>query len=398
MTKGRRIDESGNLVDEWAPPRPQFADQLGQTAHSMDLSATKFLAARLDATDKTVLMLTGCLWVAHFLLRSGLFFLTLGQTTDLGTLSARAIASVLGALFCIALYAFLRHIREHRPWRLLLTALAMSLPACLLLTAVGEIIFLTLSPYYVLHPERWLDGEELVAAYLNYQWMLFTWCALYVGAVTAFEVRRRDAQLAAARDAAQKAQLKALRLQINPHFLFNTLNMLSGLIALGNKESSERVVIKLSRFLRHTLTHAPLQRVALADEIDMLRMYLDIESTRFSDRLRVHYEIQPDCERALVPDLLLLPLAENSIKYALNNAEGGILIRVGGLREDNMLILYLEDDGPPPADASDGLGIGLGIVRQQLVALYGEAATFEAGPVANGWRNLIRIPWQEMAL
>lgn len=352
--------------------------------------------SRPDTLDKSVLLLTLCVWGGHFLLRSSLFYLTPDHSSDLCTLAARAIASAIGASICLGMYAALRQWGGRQPWPLLLKALALSVPASVLLTAIGEYVFLLLSPYYQANPEQWMHPGELVPTYLGYQWMLFTWCALYVGAATILEVRRRDVQLAAAHGAAQRAQLLALRLQINPHFLFNTLNTLAGLVVLDRKEESERIVLNLSRFLRHTLTRTPSQFVALADEIEMLRMYLDIEIARFRDRLKVRYEIEPGCERTLVPSLILLPLAENSMKYALNNAEDGIEIRIGARREGGTLLLWLEDDGATaPANGGKGLGIGLSNIRQQLAALFGDAAQFHAGPTAHGWRNLVRIPWQE---
>ena len=109
----------------------------------------------------------------------------------------------------------------------------------------------------------------------------------------------------------------------------------------------------------------------------MLRLYLEIETTRFRDRLRVRYDVPAECEVALVPGLILAPLAENSIRHAPARSEEGIEISVGARREDGTQ------------------GAGLANTRQQLTALYGDAAALDAGPHAHGWRNLIRIPWRE---
>lgn len=353
--------------------------------------------SRPDTLDKSVLVLTVCVWAGHFLLFSTLLHLTRDpdHSSDAGTLAARALASGVGALVCLILYALLRRWGGSRTWLLLLKAIALSVPACALITLIGEYAFLHFSPYYRLNPDRWMHPSELVITYVGYLWMLFTWCALYVGAATILELRQRDAQLAAAHSAAQQAQLLALRLQINPHFLFNTLNTLAGFIVLGRTQQSEKIVLDLARFLRYTLARTPSQFVALADEIDALRMYLDIETARFRDRLRVRYDIAPDCMRALVPSLILLPLAENSVKYGLGNSEQGIEIGIGASRENDRLLLWLEDNGDPSDGAAKGLGIGLSNATRQLTALFGAEAELQAGPTAHGWRNVVRMPWRE---
>ncbi|WP_407353634.1 sensor histidine kinase [Luteimonas sp. R10] len=352
--------------------------------------------ARPDTLDRSVLVLTVCVWTAHFVLLTSLSYLTSGPVDDPGRPIARAIVSGSGVTLCLGMYALLRRWGGNQPWGVLLKAIALSTMSAALLVVINSYAFRWLTPHYQINPDDWMDTYTLGWAYIGHLWMLTTWSALYVGATVILEMRRRDVQLAAARDTAQQAQLLALRLQINPHFLFNTLNTLAGLVVLDRKEESERIVLNLSRFLRHTLTRTPSQFVVLADEIDMLRIYLDIEIARFRDRLDVRYEIEPGCERALVPSLILLPLAENSVKYALSDSEDGITIRIGARCEDGTLLLWLEDDGAPaPANGGKGLGIGLSNIRQQLAALFGDAAQFHAGPTAHGWRNLVRIPRQE---
>lgn len=228
-------------------------------------------------------------------------------------------------------------------------------------------------------------------------YVCLSWTGLYLGIKYYRQMRQQTEQTLRANATAHQAQLKMLRYQLNPHFLFNTLNTLAGLIVLGRKEESERIVLDLSRFLRHTLAKTPTELVPLADEVGVLRMYLDIERARFHDRLQVSYDVPEECGRALVPSLVLLPFAENSIKHALGNSEDGIHIRVGARREGGMLRVWLEDGGRGESHAPDGLGIGLSNVRQQLQALYGPQGRLRAGPTGDGWRNEIAIPWQEAA-
>lgn len=350
---------------------------------------------RPDDLDKSVLVITLCVWVAYYTLSNTLAYVVPGQVVNVGILAARLVIACCGLASCLFMHALLRRWGGARPWPLLLKAMCMSAVPAALLVLVGLYAFRALTPYYELRPADWMNPYLMGWNFVSHLWMLFTWSALYVGATVVLEMRRRDAQLAAARSAAQQAELLALRLQINPHFLFNTLNTLAGFIVLGRREDSEKIVLDLSRFLRHTLTRSQSQLVPLEDEIDALRRYLDIETARFRDRLHVHYAVDADCAGALVPALVLLPLAENSVKYALAHSEQGIRIDVGARRDGDQLLMWLEDDGDTGTAHGGGLGIGLSNIGQQLLALFGDRASLQAGPAAHGWRNAIRVPWQE---
>lgn len=350
---------------------------------------------RPDTLDKSVLVLTLCVWVGHFVLQSSLYSLAIQHFSDPYFLLARTVACIGGIATCLAMHVVLKRWSVDRPWCLLLKSILLSIPACAVVVSISECAYFSITSYYQLHPDLWLRPSELGMTFVGYQWMLFTWCALYVGAATILEIRRRDAHLAIAHSVAQQAQLLALHLQINPHFLFNTLNTLAGFIVLGRTRQSEKIVLDLARFLRYTLARTPSQFVVLAEEIDALRMYLDIETARFRDRLQVRYDVAPDCLKALVPGLILLPLAENSVKYGLGNSEHGIEIVVGARREGGSLLLWLADDGDASDDIGKGLGIGLSNIDQQLAALFGDEAELRAGATAQGWRNVVRMPWRE---
>lgn len=352
---------------------------------------------RLDPLDRTVLVLTLVVWAMHHVMRTMLSFMP-GDLWEAGSLIARTIASSFGIALCLGIHALLRDVGSDRSWRLLGYAVALSVPASLLLTWGGEYVFRHFTSYFTLHPERWMSGSELSETYKAYQWNFFAWCALYTAARNVAEVRRRDLQLADAHSAAQQAQLMALRLQINPHFLFNTLNTLAGLIVLGRTSESERMVLSLSRFLRYTLASAPSQLTSLADEIGMLRQYLEIEAARFSDRLRVTWDVPAECEQALVPSLILLPLVENALKFGLGASERPVGLVIEARCQGDLLVLRVEDDGGAVHGNSTGLGIGLSNARQRLATLYGDRAQLDSGPLEQGWHSLIRLPWQKQAL
>ena len=361
----------------------------------MSIRVTPAVApARPDELGRIVLMLAACIWAGHFVLLSAANHFIPGRASDPSTLLARAAVSAVGIGLCLGIYALLWRRAGPRPWPLFLQAGALGVVSAAILVLVGKLAFLKIAPYYSRYPEEFLDPYLTGLVFVGYLWMQLAWSALFAGAVAIGEMRRRDAQLAAMHEAGRQARLLALRLQINPHFLFNTLNTLAGFIVLGRKEESERIVLNLSQFFRHTLTHTSSQFVALGDEVGMLRLYLEIETTRFRDRLRVRYDVPAECEVALVPGLILAPLAENSIRHALAGSEEGIEISVGARREDEALLLWLQDDGPVAEDGGTQ-GAGLANTRQQLTALYGDAAALDAGPHAHGWRNLIRIPWRE---
>lgn len=379
---------------------PGLADLAATDALCPSVPAQSHASVRRpDALDKIMLALTIGVWAWQYLLVVILFYLTSGRDSDPATLAMRAIGDGTGIAACLGLYVLLRHGGERRPWALLLKCAAWSLPLSVALAVTCQ-VGARLTSFYRYHPENWMDPYLLIWGSFDYLWVLLTWSALLVGVTITFEVRKRDRQLVAMREAAQQAQLLALRAQINPHFLLNTFNTLAGLISVGRKEASEHVVLNLSHFLRHTLTRTPSELIPLNDEVAMLRRYLEIEEARFGSRLSIDYDIAPGCERALVPALILLPLAENSIKYALARSEDGIEVRVGARHEDGMLVLWLEDECRGlAADAASyhGLGIGLSNLRQQLEALYGNDAALAAGPTGHGWRNRLRIPWQESA-
>lgn len=173
---------------------------------------------------------------------------------------------------------------------------------------------------------------------------------------------------------AKEAQLKMLRYQLNPHFLFNTLNAVGALVRLGDARRSQEMVARLSRFLRYSLDSDPLDLVPLETELDMLKLYLDIEITRFGERLKIYLDIGEQARTALVPSLFLQPLAENSIKYAIAPSEEGGSLSVAAQVVDDTLRIEVSDTGSGlrPEDLRDGRGVGLKNTRERLDALYGD--------------------------
>ena len=213
--------------------------------------------------------------------------------------------------------------------------------------------------------------------------VMAAWSAFYYGIryYQLMEVERDKAQQALL--SAKDAQIRMLRYQLNPHFLFNTLNTACALMDIRRIEPAQRMLVRLSDFLRYSLDTPPDQLISLDKEVEMLMLYLDIEKARFGEQMRLDFQIDDAARTAKVPSLLLQPLYENSIKYAVSaQAEGGVI----GLRawlEDGHLYLRVSDDGPGP-NASDGefrsrKGIGLSNTRERLKTLFGDNCQFSVG-------------------
>ena len=176
-----------------------------------------------------------------------------------------------------------------------------------------------------------------------------------------------------------RASLDALKMQLHPHFLFNTLNSITSLIRNNRTQEAEDVVAGLGELLRRALEHRQEAMATLESELEFLRRYFDIERVRFQDRLRIEYDVAEDCLLAQVPSLLLQPLAENAMKHGISRDPEARLLRLSARTERSQLILTVYNDGPPlPRDELiDGPGIGVQNTRARLHMLYGDEARFE---------------------
>ncbi|MBC7767552.1 MAG: histidine kinase, partial [Phycisphaerales bacterium] len=177
-----------------------------------------------------------------------------------------------------------------------------------------------------------------------------------------FETMTQARAVARAQALAYDAQLKMLHYQINPHFLFNTLNAISTLVLEKRNAQAEGMLLKLAGFLRYSLDRQPTEMAALTAEMDAQRKYLEIEQTRFDDKLRVRFSIEPGLENAQLPSLILQPILENAIKYAITPRVDGGSIDVSATRDGDLLRICIEDDGPGlPADADPRRRRGVGL-------------------------------------
>jgi len=189
-----------------------------------------------------------------------------------------------------------------------------------------------------------------------------------------------------------EARLQALQMQLNPHFLFNTLHAISALMH-QDVDAADRMITRLSELLRHALESTDHQEVPLREEIAFLRRYLEIEETRFGDRLRIELQIAPDTEDLLVPNLMLQPLAENAIQHGIEPHARPGRVTICSRRAGHLLELEVRDTGNGAAHGRWKEGVGLTNTRTRLRQLYGERQTFELGNAAGGgFLATIRLP------
>ena len=240
--------------------------------------------------------------------------------------------------------------------------------------------------------------------------LLGAWSALYYAISFFLQIEEQNDQLLQLESQATSAQLAMLRYQLNPHFLFNTLNSISTLVLLKQTEPANAMLSRLSSFLRYTLINQPTGRVTVAQEVETLKLYLDIERMRFEERLRTSFRIDPDSEAALLPSLLLQPLVENAIKYAVSTQEAGAEITISTQLVGQNLRITVSDTGPGlQNDGSDNrltgvtfdggelvsTGVGLANIRDRLAQAYREEHRFETmEPPEGGFAVLIELPFE----
>jgi two-component system, LytTR family, sensor kinase len=273
----------------------------------------------------------------------------------------------------------------------LLPALAAHIPASLLLSAI-KLIAETWLVRAIVGGGRLAGGvDKLYLAVLTY-WAM-------VGAVQYAEQRRlaSERELRASQLATElaRAQVDALRMQLHPHFLFNTLNAISGLMR-EDVEAADTMLTQLSDLLRATLQNEERQRLPLADEVAWIRTYLAIQQTRYGPRLRIDVDVPVECERALVPALILQPLAENAIRHGFAVTPGPGRIAIQARTFDGRLQIDVNDEGPGVSEPVRE-GYGLRNTRSRLRVLYGDTATLTVGSRDGepGTRSRIDLPYTE---
>jgi LytS/YehU family sensor histidine kinase len=329
-------------------------------------------------------------WTGYFIIS---LLSALAHGKDLRYYSVVLSVTVTGMVLTTLLHVVLRRIWQYSAGKLLSILLPMFL---VIVLTIGMVTALAIERYCPLEckPSSVLGyfGYSGVAAYIVLAWIAF-WFGIRLQGAYSDERKRTLMAQAQAHD----AQLKMLRYQLNPHFLFNTLNAIATLVLDRSNEVAERMLAALSRFLRYTLDQEPQQKVPLKRELEILDLYLRIEQMRFAERLRLDFKVDSEVENALVPSLILQPLVENAIKYAVAKKEQGCTLSLRARKAHNMLELEFMDDGPGCAELAlqAGVGVGLRNSRERLNTLYGSSHQFRVeNRLEGGVRVAMSIPFQ----
>ena len=325
---------------------------------------------------------------------------------ELAYLAHNISQSVVGLVLSIPLRPVFRVVWNWAFLPRVVVVLGAAILAALIWAALRLTLFMLMTGESGLWPDfgGWLFPSMFV---------FFTWAALYHG-IKYYQMLQREREallrieslqrqealkLAQVEADARNAQLALLRYQLNPHFLFNTLNSVNALISRGDAGKATKMINKLSEFFRHSLRAEPETEVTVAEEIATTELYLEIEKTRFADRLAVEIAVAEAAKSRLVPSMILQPLVENSLKHAIGVSENGGKIRILASEADSgALQLRVEDSGPEESDHQPdqrplGASVGLDNTKARLSAFYGVGGRLEIGRAEiGGYSVLVEVP------
>jgi two-component system LytT family sensor kinase len=341
-------------------------------------------------------------WGGAMLLRA---MSSLANEQQLSFLVLVLIQTITGFSISLVLAVVYRQLIAQRP------LITWSITALLLSVAVGLYAFIDAWVIGLYRPDSESSFAQLfIGVFYLDATLLGAWTALYYAVNFFLQIEEQNDQMIQLENQATQAQLAMLRYQLNPHFLFNTLNSISTLVLLKQTEPANAMLSRLSSFLRYTLVNEPTGRVTVAQEIATLKLYLEIERMRFEERLRTHFVIDPQTEAGLLPSLLLQPLVENAIKYAVSPQETGAEITIATQLIGQNLRITVSDTGPGLQNAGsdnrlsgvtfDGgeqvsTGVGLANIRDRLGQAYGEQHRFDTlEPADGGFAVVIEIPFE----
>lgn len=334
-------------------------------------------------------------WAAYAIL---IFLSGIPFASDAGAIGHRAglVCSCFGGSLILRVVCRQQWRQGFRFPRSLLIVLGWSLIITCLCTAI------TIKAEFALATElRPFSLFKGFATATNVGFIFLSWGALYFGIkyYQTFQAERR--RVLAAEKSARESELRALRYQVHPHFLFNTLNAISTLVVEGNNEAATTMITRLADFFRATLEGPVGHEVSLEDELFLTKQYLEIEKLRLGDRLQVDMSVDPALFSCSVPHLVLQPLVENSIRHGIAPRRGAGTVSIVAGRDQGKLIVEVADDGlgkpsRSPSGNGDHVGIGLKNIDRRLRELYGDAAGLELfWPRAGGCQAILKIPFRE---
>jgi signal transduction histidine kinase len=328
-------------------------------------------------------------WIGYFFLRSMSGFAnSMGWMWIVHTL----LLTATGYSLTLLMASLFRRLIAMKPiLTLMLSLLAVAL------ASIAFCVIETWSYATFLEPDTRPAGFQYMGAILLNFSILAAWSAMYYGINYFLLLEEQIDQRERLEGQASSAQLAMLRYQLNPHFLFNTLNSISTLVLLKQTERANAMLARLSSFLRYTLANEPTAQVTLAQEVETLKLYLEIEKMRFEDRLRPHFKIESETIGARLPSLLLQPLIENAIKYAVTPSESGADIWLTARQQGGQVVIEVADNGTGEGAgiaATSSTGVGLANIRDRLVQAYGPAHSFDTRKnERGGFSVILAIPF-----
>ena len=324
-------------------------------------------------------------WTIHFTIqfvRSQVDPRMSGRDFVEGTLY-RVLFALFGAFLGYVLYRCLRRLRLREFERQATVGAALALAAACIQALVNIQVF---------SDEEVGRLANFMFAAMYWFWFYFSWTTAYLALSYSVRVQAEERHSAELAIQAQEAQVRALRYQINPHFLFNTLNAIAALVR-DAPAKAEEMVVQLSDFFRRSLAINPMEDVTLAHEVELQRLYLEIERTRFPERLRFDVTLEDGSAEAKVPALLLQPLVENAVKHGVARSEAPTSICIRGRVDGRVLEIVVANNAGAQGPSPDGEKVGLRNVADRLRSRFGEAASLTAGEIPEGgFRNILRIP------
>jgi two-component system LytT family sensor kinase len=346
----------------------------------------------------------GLLWLAFALINASQIVVgmrAVGMQHAWARLFFVVLASWLVWALATPLILRLGHRFPPTNWRSLRTWL-IHLGACLLVAALYSLwaagLQKTVQPWgYTLVYSFWKTAFSVF--YAEFHIFLILYASILALDFTIESQRRlaqRETEAARLSEQLSRAQFDALRRQLEPHFLFNTLNAIAGLIREQRNDDAVTMIAGLSDLLRRLLDDSGRQEVPLDEEIEFLTTYLDIQKTRFGDRLQIEVEVPRETLAARVPSLILQPMVENAIEHGIRKRAAGGQLRVGAVRHNGRLTLSVYNDGPQlPEDwQQQSTGIGIANVRARLQSLYGEACALDIHNRDLGVEVLLSVPYK----
>jgi sensor histidine kinase YesM len=376
-----------------APPRvPRSA---GDPGHIRSPAAPIARGIGLDKPffgdkDRAFWVLQSVGWSGYFFLRTVSGFANgMGWMLVVHTL----LLTATGYSLTLLMASLFRRLISMRP---ALTVI-LSLAAVVLASSAFSVIETWSHATFLTRGAKPVGVEFLGAIVLDFS-LLAAWTALYYGINYFLLLEEQIDQRERLESQASSAQLAMLRYQLNPHFLFNTLNSISTLVLLKQTERANAMLARLSSFLRYTLANEPTAKVTLAQEVETLKLYLEIEKMRFEDRLRPHFRIESETIGTRLPSLLLQPLIENAIKYAVTPSETGADIWINARRVGDRVSIEVADNGNGEGAAiaaSPSTGVGLANIRDRLMQAYGPEHSFTTRKnEEGGFSVVVEIPFE----